>query len=305
LIAVAIAALCGLLATRLNYEEDIAKFLPADEESAKYSEAYNDLGRKNNIVLIFSGAEDALSNEGKDTDESADDAGGEDYEYAIEDAMDGFGEAFARIDSTNMIAERQIRVDGEKNVKMMEAVMQNYPLFMTENDYSRIDSLLGTPDFIKNQLQADRQALMFPTGDLVAENLSADPLHLFSPILQRLRKTSANEGYTVSDDYIFINPYSEKATGIEDSQQDDSMKGIAFLTSPYGTSESGMNAKVAKMVQTAIDSTEAANPSIKVTAVGAPLIAATNATQIKKDSILAVSIAFLLIVIGSPAKFRV
>jgi 1-acyl-sn-glycerol-3-phosphate acyltransferase len=320
LIAVAIAALCGLLAMRLNYEEDIAKFLPSDEESAKYSEAYNDLGRKNNIVLIFSSKGEPLGNDGDGQDigveaeeasngisgigSGASDAGEEDYEYTIEDAMDGFGEEFAQIDSTNMIAGRQIRVDGEKSLKMMEAVMQNYPLFMTENDYSRIDSLLSTPDFIKNQLQADRQALMFPTGDLVAESLSTDPLHLFSPILQRFRATSANEGYTVSDDYIFINPNSGKPDGIEGSQPAAAMKGIAFLTSPYGTSESGMNAKVAKMVQTAIDSTEAANPNIKITAVGAPLIAATNATQIKKDSVLAVSIAFLLIVIILILSYR-
>ena len=276
IISIVIAAGCGLLATRLDYEEDIAKFLPREEESKKYSEAYEDLGKKNNIVLIFSHA--ANDNEGSEAADVNGD-GDEDYEYAIEDAMDAFGEVFARIDSTNMIAGRQIRVDGEKAAAMLEAVIGSYPLFLTEDDYRRIDSLISTPGFVKNQLQADKQALMFPTGDMVAENISQDPLRLFSPILQRLRTTSANDDYTVTDDYIFL----------KDG------KGIAFLTSPFGTSESAMNAKVAAMLQEAIDSTEAGHPDIEISAVGAPLIAAGNATQIKKDSMLAISLAMILI----------
>ena len=276
IIAIVIAAGCGLLATRLDYEEDIAKFLPGEEVSKKYSEAYEDLGKKNNIVLIFSHA--ANDNEGSEAADVNGD-GDEDYEYAIEEAMDAFGEVFARIDSTNMIAGRQIRVDGDKAAAMLEAVIGSYPLFLTEDDYRRIDSLISTPGFVKNQLQADKQALMFPTGDMVAENISQDPLHLFSPILQRLRTTTANDDYTVADDYIFL----------KDG------KGIAFLTSPFGTSESAMNAKVAAMVQEAIDSTEAGHPDIEISAVGAPLIAAGNATQIKKDSMLAISLAMILI----------
>ena len=67
------------------------------------------------------------------------------------------------------------------------------------------------------------------------------------------------------------------------------------MTSPYGTSESGMNSKVAELVDEAINRLGTEHPEVSVSAVGAPLIAVTNATQIKKDSILAISLALLLI----------
>lgn len=99
-------------------------------------------------------------------------------------------------------------------------------------------------------------------------NVRTDPLHLFTPVLQRLRNSAANSNYDIVDDCIFT----------KDGH------GLAFLTSSYGTSESGMNSKVAGLVDEAISRTEAEHPDVSVSAVGAPLIAVTNATQIKRTA---------------------
>ncbi len=262
LLSVLLAALCLLLASRLHYEEDISRFLPSDEESAKYSEAYNALGRKNNIILIFSAADGS--------------GAGEDE---ISEAIRGFGDVFDAVDSTGMIRQRQITVDSGMAFEVMGEVSANYPLYLTNADYQRIDSLLNVQGYVSGQLAADRQSLLFPTGDAMVANVRTDPLHLFTPVLQRLRTGAANSNYDIVDDCIFT----------KDGQ------GLAFLTSPYGTSESGMNSKVAGLVDEAIKRIEAEHPDISVSAVGAPLIAVTNAAQIKKDSILAISLALLLI----------
>lgn len=262
LLSVLLAAICLFLASRLHYEEDISRFLPSDEESSKYSEAYNALGKKNNIILIFSA---------KDGSEAGEDE--------ISEAIHDFEGVFDAVDSTGMIPQRQITVDSGMAFEMMELVSSGYPLYMTEADYQRIDSLLNIQDYVRGQLEADRQSLLFPTGDAMVTNVRTDPLHLFTPVLQRLRSSAANSNYDIVDDCIFT----------KDGH------GLAFLTSPYGTSESGMNSKVARLVDEAISRTEAEHPDVSVSAVGAPLIAVTNATQIKKDSILAISLAMLLI----------
>ena len=262
LLSVLLAALCLFLASRLHYEEDISRFLPGDEESSKYSEAYNALGRKNNIILIFSAADGSG-------------AGEEEISEAIHD----FGDVFDTVDSTGMIPQRQITVDSGMAFEVMGEVSANYPLYLTDADYQRIDSLLNVQDYVSGQLAADRQSLLFPTGDAMVANVRTDPLHLFTPVLQRLRTAAANSNYDIVDDCIFTNDGH----------------GLAFLTSPYGTSESGMNSKVAGLVDMAIKRIEAEHPDISVSAVGAPLIAVTNAARIKKDSILAISLALLLI----------
>lgn len=262
LLSVFLAAICLFLASRLHYEEDISRFLPGDEESSKYSEAYNALGKKNNIILIFSA---------KDGSEAGEDE--------ISEAIHDFEGVFDAVDSTGMVPQRQITVDSGMAFEVMESVSSGYPLYMTEADYQRIDSLLNIQDYVRGQLETDRQSLLFPTGDAMVTNVRTDPLHLFTPVLQRLRSSAANSNYDIVDDCIFT----------KDGH------GLAFLTSPYGTSESGMNSKVAELVDEAINRLGAEHPEVSVSAVGAPLIAVTNATQIKKDSILAISLALLLI----------
>lgn len=262
LLSVLLAAIFLFLASRLHYEEDISRFLPGDEESSKYSEAYNALGKKNNIILIFSA---------KDGSESGEDE--------ISEAIHDFEGVFDAVDSTGMVPQRQITVDSGMAFEVMEFVSSGYPLYMTEADYQRIDSLLNIQDYVRGQLEADRQSLLFPTGDAMVTNVRTDPLHLFTPVLQRLRSSAANSNYDIVDDCIFT----------KDGH------GLAFLTSPYGTSESGMNSKVAELVDEAINRLGTEHPEVSVSAVGAPLIAVTNATQIKKDSILAISLALLLI----------
>lgn len=262
LLSVLLAAICLFLASRLHYEEDISRFLPSDEESSKYSEAYNALGKKNNIVLIFSA---------KDGSEAGEDE--------ISEAIHDFEDVFDAVDSTGLVPQRQITVDSGMAFGMMNEVASAYPLYLTEADYQRIDSLLNIPGYISGQLAADRQSLLFPTGDAMVASVRTDPLHLFTPVLQRLRTSAANSNYDIVEDCIFT----------KDGH------GLAFLTSPYGTSESGMNSKVAELVDEAIKRIEGEHPEVSVSAVGAPLIAVTNATQIKKDCILAISLALLLI----------
>lgn len=262
LLSVLLAAICLFLASRLHYEEDISRFLPGDEESSKYSEAYNALGKKNNIILIFSV---------KDGSEAGEDE--------ISEAIHDFEDVFDAVDSTGLVPQRQITVDSGMAFEVMESVSSDYPLYMTVVDYQRIDSLLNIQGYVRGQLEADRQSLLFPTGDAMVTNVRTDPLHLFTPVLQRLRSSATNSNYDIVDDCIFT----------KDGH------GLAFLTSPYGTSESGMNSKVAELVDEAIKRLETEHPEVSVSAVGAPLIAVTNATQIKKDSILAISLALLLI----------
>lgn len=121
LLSVLLAAICLFLASRLHYEEDISRFLPGDEGSLKYSEAYNALGKKNNIILIFSA---------KDGSEAGEDE--------ISEAIHDFEGVFDAVDSTGMVPQRQITVDSGMAFEVMEFVSSGYPLYMTEADYQRL-----------------------------------------------------------------------------------------------------------------------------------------------------------------------
>lgn len=269
LTAFALALLVGLslfFGLRMNFEEDISKFLPGDPVSARYSEVYEAMSERNNIMVLFVPEES-----------SSDDP--EQRRYLVEDAIDAFASVWEEEDSEGLIKEKSITVDESSSLDMIESVEQWYPLFMTEEDYRRIDSLLAVPGYVRETLQADRQMLLFPTGEAMVRNMMGDPLHLFTPVLSRVRESSAQGGYSVEDGFLFT----------------PDGYGLGFLTSPYGSSESSYNGKIARIMEKTISRVNELCPEVKVSAVGAPLIAASNASRIKQDSILAIIVAIVLI----------
>jgi 1-acyl-sn-glycerol-3-phosphate acyltransferase len=257
-----VVALSVCFILRLHYKEDIADFLPKGGLSEKYSSVYGQMGGQNKIAVIFSST-------GKDGDEDL-----------IVSAVESFGRNFEKVDTAHTVKDIQLNVDESAMFDVLGFVGQNYPYFMTEADYSHIDSLLSKDDYIASQLEADKQMLMLPTGNAMVDNIRYDPVHLFTPVLKRLQSFKVSDRYTLYDGCLFT---------------DNGRKGLAFLTSPYGISESDNNEKLATMIDSAISRTEGAIKGVKITAVGAPLIAVTNAKQIKSDSILAISLSVILI----------
>ena len=263
-ICCALAALC--LAKGLRYGEDISEFLPASPQTQRYSEVYNALSEKNNIILLFRSADP----------------------YAIEDAVDVFAQAWERLDTAKLVTDTQFFADESKAFALMDFLRGNIPYFLKEEDYARADSILSSPEARRQALSQAHSALLFPSGQMTAESVSRDPMGLFSPVLMRLRDIGAGNGYKLSNGIIYT------PDGI----------GLAFMTSPYGMSETGQNAKIAELIDKAVAETNAQVADVEVSAVGGPLIAVGNASQIKKDSILAVSIAAILILLLLFVSYR-
>ena len=198
----------------------------------------------------------------------------EDTDDDVMDAIDAFAEAFTALPV-------QARADGSDAMQAISLVADRIPLYLTPADYRRIDSLLAEPDYITRSVATARQTLSMPLPPMATDMIAADPLGLFSPALQRLQALSPSSRYRMVDDYIF----------------DSDGNGFAFITSPYGGSDTRRNGQLADAIATAIDSVQQAHPSVTVSAVGAPLIAVTNASQIKHDSLLAIALAVVLIAI--------
>lgn len=254
----ALAVLCAVLALRMDYDEDIAAFMPLDEETRKYSEVFASLGGQDQIAVIFKG--------------------GAENRQQVEQAMDAFGASVARRDTAGWVRDLQVRVDESAMVDVMRQLWRDYPALLTEDDYQRLDSLLADDGYLSAQMERNKLLLMLPTGSLLAQGLPHDPLQLTPTLLARLQGLNVNETYQVVDGYLF-----------RDST------GIALLESPFGISESRDNARLQALLDSCMADARTACPEVRVSAVGAPLIAVTNAIQIKRDSLLAVALAVVLI----------
>ncbi len=247
----------------LHYKEDISDFLPLDEDNQTALSVYQDISGANKIYAII-GAKDTASVEPQ----------------KLVDGVEVFVANLEEMDSLHYIKNIVKEIDMEKILSIADEVYENIPYFLTDNDYARIDSLLSTPNYIDNQIEEDKQLLLFPSSNLMVTNIARDPLNLFSPIINRLSGGESAIAYESYDGYI-LSP--------------DSKKAIVILESSFGAHESEHNAQIATMLKEASDSTEQVDKELDIHIIGGPIIAVSNANQIKSDSILAVCIAGVLI----------
>jgi 1-acyl-sn-glycerol-3-phosphate acyltransferase len=261
-----ITALCVFSALRLDYKENIADFLPTDPEKERYTSVYNDMSDQGQVTIIFSADTTQLA-----SDEALD---------ALMDAMDAFESNWKTADTALLVSDLRCRVDGSQVFDAMDFIRENQPLFLTESDYQRMDSLLADPEHVSTSMTNIKRVLSMPTAGFVVDGIKADPLNLYSPTLQRLNALNPTQGYRMEDEYLF-------------NERGD--KGFAFFSSPFSGSDTQGNAKIVNLLNQVIAQTEAEHPEVHVSAVGAPTIAVTNAQQIKKDSILSMVFALVLI----------
>ena len=261
-----ITALCVFSALRLDYKENIADFLPTDPEKERYTSVYNDLSDQGQITVIFAADTTKVSN-----NEAMD---------AMMDAMDAFEANWKATDTTLLVSNMQCKVDDNQVFDAIDFIRENPPLFLTQEDYRRMDSLLAEPDYVATCMGNIKRMLSMPTVSFVVDGVKADPLNLYSPALQRLNTLNPTQNYRVEDEYLF-------------NERGD--KGFAFFSSPFSGSDTRGNAQIVSLLDQVIAQTEAEHPEVRISAIGAPTIAVTNAQQTKKDSYLSIVLALVLI----------
>ena len=252
---------CALSALHMDYEEDITAFLPQSEESKRYSEVYNRLGQ-DRMAVFFEGAEDNPE--------------------ALMDAMQAFGDIWADADTAALVPDLQVSTDAGAVEEVFGFIRGNWPYFLTEADYARMDSLLAVPGYVDEKMEENRRSFYSMASGFSGPYLRSDPLGLFSPVLQRLETLNPTSRSRVEDGFLFT---------------EDGRTGVVLFHSPFGGSESGRNAELVALLDTVKARTATQFPEVTITSTGGPEVAVGNASRIKKDAFLALALAAILICI--------
>jgi len=222
---------------------------------------YQNVSGANKLYLLFSNPGDA--------------------DYTVE-AIESYIEYIKEHDSDHLCESLTGQVDIDSITSVSDFVYENIPLFLKDKDYERMDSLLSVPGYIRTTLEKDKQALMFPSTSLVSRRISYDPLGLFSPVMDRLLSSYSQLGFEMYENYIFT---------------PDMSRAVVILDSPYGSSETDKNSKLIRFLEAAYHETLSEYPDVSMDIIGGPAIAVGNSSRIKKDSIVAISLSVVLIVL--------
>ncbi len=269
----ALTAVLAALACTLHFSEDISDFLPLGTREREQMSIYQNISGADRIVVLFSAAP------------SASDSSPDRIALAVGRFLDCLGEN----DASGWFDLSGARTDAGQVASVARFVYDNAPYFMTEADFARADSLLSSPGHVRRALEADRFALAFPSSSLVSEAIMRDPLGLFGPVAARLQGSGDTAGFEIYDGCIFT---------------PDMSRAVVILTSPFGNSETENNSRLLKILEQSSRQMRGDFPDIEVHVTGGPAIAVGNSERIKKDSVLAVSLSVVLVLLLLFCSFR-
>lgn len=247
---------------KIRLDEDISGFIPESDQSERLNFVYNNIGIADKIIVRLS-LKDGSS-------DSSDDP------YRLMDCADHFVELLDSLKITEHLSDVLYRVDAQQISSLSSFITENIPYYLNKEDYDTIDNILSQ-NRIPGILQANRQLLLSPIGAAVKQNILSDPLHLSNNILRSLQSFQISDQYQMIDDYIFSS---------------DGKNILIFLTSAYSTGETAKNATLAKL----LDKLSAKiSDDVNIDMFGSALIGVANASRIKKDSLISILLALVLI----------
>ena len=263
-----VTLLMVLSVTRLSYREDIRDFLPLDE---KERAALNDYDRQAQTSLIVAIIEQR--------DSTVDDPD------LLVEGVETFLDAIDGLEGVT------VQTDFSQMEEQQEEAYRQLPYLLEAADYQRMDSLLRQPEFMASRLQEAKERLLMPMGmgSMVEDEITHDPLGLFSPVVSLMRDTAMLSRFDIYDGCLLTA---------------DHRRALVMLTSSYGGSETASNERLLDLLNAKADSVSrllipdsCLLTPLVIRFCGAPVIAVTNASQIKIDSLLSVCIAAVLILL--------
>ena len=258
-------------ALRLRFSENITGFFPDGERKA--AAAFSNLKIKDKIAVMINAGENA-----------ADKA---DEMMACADSL------AARLNADTLFrryAEVEATFGSELADGMRSFLQGNLPLLLSEADYARMDTLV-TPRGIAQAMEGNYRRLLSPVGGFIDEYIYDDPLGLSFGALGKLQELNIGGSYTLCDDYLF----SKDMTTL-----------LVFISPHYQSGDTGVGDRLIERIESALEGLNAEYAAAGITAdyYGGPAVAAYNARQIKRDMMLTLNVAILIIVAFITLSFR-
>ena len=263
----------------LQYKENIAEFIPQSGNYLERMEVFQQMSSADKTFVLFS-----IKNEAQEQkapldaqEQNAPLLAEEENAPLLAEAVDLFAERLAAADSSHLVKEIVKEVDYERYKALIPFIYSHIPYLLSAEEIAKTDSLLSTPGFIEERLMERSAELMLPTGSFLSSSFEWDPLGLFSSVAETQLSTSSIPNCALYNGHIFT---------------PDWRYALCIIASEGDPNESSTNKRLINLIEQA-----AKIDGITAEHIGAPSIAVGNATRIKRDSILALSLALLLITI--------
>ncbi len=269
LMYVSMVLLCSLMtyfALQVRYVEDITSFFPKKAQDHDISLIFKNFKSKDRLIVMFTA---------KSEDDQA---------KSIELAKK-FRKTF---DTNPQFTDNATITTGVEDFsieEMSQFVFNHLPIFLNKEDYERLDSLTQE-EVVRGKVNQAYSNLMTIYGSYITDFIYTDPLSLSRDAMQKFQRLGQHYDYSINDGFLFLSNGRTLICNID--LKSDSVKVGNFID----------------LLEDEIATINSSQGDIKVDYFGAPAVAEYNARVIKHDSIVAINIALLIVIILIVMAFR-
>jgi len=269
---VVLCILTGWFASKIGFEEDITRFLPLGEKnSLAVKEAFANNKLKDKLVVMVSSS-----------------APGDEGQTAMTSFADSFaGELKTKLDS-EYVDHILYHIDENSFLDLYDELYSNLPLYLDQNDFTKIDSLTSD-SMIAKAMRKNYKSLLAPSGVVMGRFIEKDPLGFGPVILNKLKQLQLDNNYEIENGYIFSK---------------DKKTLLLFIAPAFDAGDTKKNEKFISTIKEVISTVSGKIKNTDATLFGGAVVSLANAHQMKKDSVLSSSIAMFLIILMLYFFFR-
>lgn len=174
----------ALFAAQVRFEENVTSFFPDTKDSQNAINVFENLKIKDKIMIMLSG---------KDGVADAD---------SLIEAAETIKQDLQQQAEGTLIKEIFSKADENLINSAGDFVYDNLPLFLSDEDYQRLDTLL-TAGNIAALMQKNYSNLISPAGFALKNYIMRDPLGLGSQTLKHLQDFQLEANYELINEHIF------------------------------------------------------------------------------------------------------
>lgn len=252
---------------RVKFEEDISAIIPKDAKTEKLTEVFQNSKFADKLAVIVSL---------KDTSATQ------------PDSLVLYADAFASAlqdRASDYIKNIHYKVEDDFTMELFQSIQDHLPVFLSENDYKKIDSLIE-PGNLKETLEQDIRILSSPSGFALKNIIVNDPTGISFVALQKLRQLQYDDNFELYDNHIMTK---------------DQQSLMLFITPAYPSSNTGKNNIFFQQLDKTIDSLNRSDfADISTSYFGAAAVSLGNAKQLRTDTFFTqgITVLFLVLFIG-------
>jgi 1-acyl-sn-glycerol-3-phosphate acyltransferase len=263
-VLILLTAILTFFASKIRLSEDIADFIPKDKQVKNIGDVFEQIKTNDKLIVILSTTDSSEASVEKmisQADEVAND---------IKEQM-----------FPGKVKEINYKISGDMMQDTYDLFWRNLPYFLDDNDYDHIAKMIA-PANVDTVLSHNYKMLISPAGFVLKKYLVRDPFSITGLAAGKLGLTSIGNNYLMHKDRIFSK---------------DKKNLMMFLSTTHPASESSINSEMIASLEKIIANIKDKNPGsrVKIQYYGATAVAVGNANQLKKDSMMTMALAIVIL----------